>query len=219
MLPDKKDTKILVIDDEDTIRETLRTYLELEGYTVDAAAGAEEALAMDLDNYSLLLLDIMLGGISGLEMTRRLKDGDNGKAVPIIFISAKDSDDDMVRGLRLGADDYIAKPFSIKNVIARIEAVLRRTKKTGVTGISCDRSSLSCLVDGQPVRLPRKEFELLALMLENRGRIFSRDELLSRIWPEEIVVVDRCVDVHITRLRSKIKPYGKKIVSDRKSVV
>lgn len=208
-----KTTRILVVDDEETLRESLRTYLQLEGYAVDTAAGAEEAMSLDLSTYNLILLDIMLGGMSGLEMARRLKADATDKDIPIIFLSALGNDDDMVRGLRLGGDDYIAKPYSIKNVIARIEAVLRRAPKAVRHGVECDRHSLSCHVDGKPMKLPRKEFEILALLLENRGRIFSREELLSRIWPEETVVVDRCVDVHITRLRGKIKPYGKHIIS------
>ena len=121
----------------------------------------------------------------------------------------------MVAGLRLGADDYIPKPFSMKNVIARIEAVMRRVRPESAVsrGVECDRVTLSCRVDGNEVRLPRKEFEILATLLDNPGRIFTREELMRRIWPENVVVVDRSVDVHITRIRSKIAPYGKCIVS------
>ena len=119
----------------------------------------------------------------------------------------------------LGADDYIAKPYSIKIVMARIEAVLRRTRgaaaapKVTESPVVCDRQSLTCLVDGSPVKLARKEFEILALMLDNPSRVFSREELLEKIWPDKVVVVDRAVDVHITRLRGKIAPYGKHIVT------
>lgn len=206
--------KILIVDDEESLRAGLQAYLELEGYRVDAADSAEEALGMDLHSYDLILLDIMMGGISGLEMTERLKADSSTADIPVILLTAKDSADDMVDGLNLGADDYIVKPYYAKNVIARMEAVLRRTgRRAGREGVVCDRLSLTCTVDGTPVKLPRKEFELLALLMENEGRIFTREELLDRVWPEQTVVVDRSVDVHITRLRGKIAPYGKMIVT------
>lgn len=215
-----KSVRILIVDDEETLCEGLKTYLELEGYAVDTALSAEEALTHDLSDYGLLLLDIMMGGMSGTELATKIRENQTTKDIPIIFLSAKDSEDEMVAGLKLGADDYIAKPYSIKNVLARIEAVLRRSgvstsprTATGQPGVICDRDSLTCLVDGKDVKLTRKEFEILALMLENPGRVFSRDELLSRIWPENVVVVDRSVDVHVTRLRSKIAPYGKHVIT------
>lgn len=222
MEPEK--ASILIVDDEETLREGLRTYLELEGYTVGTARSAEEALGLDLAGFDLLLLDIMMDGMSGTQLATILKQNPATASLPVIFLTAKDSDDDMVAGLNLGADDYIAKPYSIRNVLARVEAVLRRTSsRPGPTaivgggaksaGVRCDRQTLRCTVDGREVRLPRKEFEVLALLLEHPGRIFSREELLGRIWPEKVVVVDRVVDVHVTRLRSKIAPYGKNIVT------
>lgn len=214
----KKDLKILVIDDEESIREGLREYLELEGYYADSASSAEDAVSMGIDKYGLLLLDVMMEGMDGFELAGKLKQSPSTASIPIIFLTAKDTDDDMVTGLRLGADDYIAKPFSMKNVIARIEAVTRRvfpesTPASSIKGVACDRSALSCRVDGVEVKLPRKEFEILALLLDNPGRIFTREELMKRIWPENVVVVDRAVDVHVTRIRSKIAPYGKNLVS------
>ncbi len=214
----KKDLKILIIDDEESIREGLREYLELEGYDADSASSAEEALSMGIDKYGLLLLDVMMEGMDGFELAGKLKQFPSTASIPIIFLTAKDTEDDMVAGLRLGADDYIAKPFSMKNVIARIEAVTRRvfpesTPASSIKGVACDRSALSCRVDGVEVKLPRKEFEILALLLDNPGRIFTREELMKRIWPENVVVVDRAVDVHVTRIRSKIAPYGKNLVS------
>lgn len=210
--------KILVVDDEADIREGLRTYLELEGYAVDTAASAEEAMSAGVAGYDLLILDIMMDGMSGTDMASAVKSDLRTSSVPIIFLTARDSDDDMVAGLRLGADDYISKPFSLRNVQARIEAVLRRSSAPSAAsersrGIEIDRTSLLCKVDGNEVRLPRKEFEILALLMENPGRVFTREELLSRIWPEKVVVVDRSVDVHITRLRGKIAPYGKHIIT------
>lgn len=211
---DKSEIKLLVVDDEETLREGLRTYLEQEGYRVDSAVSAEQALEYGIAGYDLILLDIMMDGMSGTELAARLKEQPATAGIPIIFLTAKDRDDDMVAGLRLGADDYIVKPFSIKNVMARIEAVLRRTtERKRQDGVVCDRQMLVCTVDGQAVKLTRKEFEILALFLENPGRIFSREEVMQRVWPDNVVVVDRSVDVHITRLRNKIAPYGKNIIS------
>ena len=205
---------MLVVDDEETLREGLRTYLEQEGYSVDSAASAEQALEHDMASYDLILLDIMMDKMSGTELAAQLKENPATADIPIIFLTAKDRDDDMVAGLRLGADDYIVKPFSIKNVIARIEAVLRRTAgRQRQPGVVCDRQMLVCTVDGNAVKLPKKEFEILALFLENPGRIFTREEVMQRVWPENVVVFDRSVDVHITRLRNKIAPYGKNIIS------
>lgn len=205
--------RILIVDDEETLRLGLREYLELEGYEVDAAASAEEALTLDLSRYNLILLDIMMGKMSGVELAEQLKNDPATADIPIIFLTAKGEADDMVAGLKLGADDYVTKPYSVKVLVARIEAVLRRTSPKAAGGVVCRRDSLTCTVDGNPVKLPRKEFELLALLLENPGRIFSREELLKRIWSDEVVVIDRSVDVHITRLRSKIAPYGNHIVT------
>ena len=202
------------MDDEETLREGLKTYLEFEGYSVTAFASGEEVLQSDLSGIDLILLDIMMGGMSGMELAQILAQDVKTSDIPIIFLTAKDSEEDMVTGLNLGADDYIVKPYSIRNVIARIEAVLRRSsKRKHSSGISCDRNSLVCMVDGNALKLPRKEFEILALLLENKDRIFTREELLQRIWPEKTIVTDRSVDVHITRLRGKISPYGKNIVS------
>lgn len=206
----------MVVDDEEGIREGLREYLALEGYSVESAESAEEALSKGIEMFDLLLLDVMMGGMSGFELAQQLKKSPDTADIPVIFLTAKDSDDDMVAGLRLGADDYIPKPFSMKNVIARIEAVMRRIRKNqpeASRGVVCDRETLSCHVDSKEIKLPRKEFEILALLLDNPGKIFSREEIMERIWPENVVVVDRSVDVHVTRIRSKIAPYGKNIVS------
>ena len=206
--------RIFVIDDEEALREGLKVYLELEGYDVCACHDAESAMAMDLSDFDLILLDIMMDGMNGIDFAKIIRSRQETADVPIIFLTAKDSEDDMITGLDIGADDYIAKPYSLRNVKARIEAVLRRTGiKGSCNGVKCDRDTLVCTVDNKEVRLPRKEFEILALMLENKGRIFSREELLDRIWPEKTIVTDRSVDVHVTRLRSKISPYGRNIVS------
>lgn len=208
-------TRILVVDDEPDLSEGLRTYLELEGYDTTSVASAEEALEAGIENFDLILLDIMMEGMSGTDLAAIIRKNPATASIPIIFVSAKDSTDDMVNGLRIGADDYISKPYSAKLVLARIEAVLRRSKQDtqGRRGVKCDRSNLTCTVNGREIRLPRKEFEILALMLDNPGRIFTREELLERVWPEKVVVTDRSVDVHITRLRSKITPYGGNIIT------
>ncbi len=208
--------KILVIDDEKDIRDGLSDYLQLEGYEAGTAESAEDALSKGIEGYDLLLLDVMMGEMSGFDLAKMLKENPSTAEIPIIFLTAKDSVDDMVSGLKLGADDYITKPFSIKNLLARIEAVMRRTlqsDKSADRGVACDRVALVCKVDGTEVRMPRKEFEILNLLLENPGRIFSREELMRNIWPENVVVVDRSVDVHIRRIRAKIGDYGKHIVS------
>ena len=212
---DKSEIRLLVVDDEETLREGLRTYLEQEGYKVDAAVSAAQALEYGLAGYDLILLDIMMDGMSGTDLAAGMKEDPATADIPIIFLTAKDRDDDMVAGLRLGADDYIVKPFSIKNVMARIETVLRRTSggRKKAVGVVCDRRTLVCTVDGGTVKLTKKEFEICALFLENPGRIFSREEMMQRVWPEDVVVFDRSVDVHITRLRKKIAPYGRNIVS------
>ena len=208
------DTRLLVVDDEEALREGLQTYLEHEGYMVDSAVSAEHALEYDLTNYDLILLDIMMEKMSGTEFAAKLKENPDTADIPIIFLTAKDKDDDMVAGLRLGADDYIVKPFSIKNVMARIEAVLRRTSgKKKQSNIVCDHQMMVCTIDGKAVKLTRKEFDILALFLDNPGRIFTREEVLRRVWPKDVVVFDRTVDVHITKLRNKITPYGKHIIS------
>ncbi len=207
--------KILIVDDEETLAEGLKAYLEFEGYDVASAGSAEEALLLELHGFDLILLDIMMDKMNGVEMARVLKANTLTANIPIIFLTAKSSDDDMVAGLRIGADDYITKPFSIKNVLARIESVLRRARPHVMTqrDIVCNRSLHECIVDGKPVKLPRKEFELLALLVENPGRIFSREELLERIWDDKVLVVDRVIDVYITRIRRKIAPYNKHLVT------
>lgn len=204
--------RILIVDDEETLRQGVAAYLELEGYSAVCASGAEEASALDLTLFDLLVLDIMMGDISGFDFLKMIRSNPAYASVPVIFLTAKDTDDDMVSGLQLGADDFITKPFSLRNLKARIDAVLRR-RSIAKIGVVCDRLSMTCTVDGKVLELPRKEFEILALLTENPGRIFSRDEVLTRVWPEHVVVSDRTVDVHVTRLRGKIAPYGSHIIT------
>ena len=216
--------KILIVDDEETLCEVLKLNLEIEGYEVDVAYSAEEALAKDLKMYSLILLDIMMGGISGIKMARMLKADVATANIPIIFCTAKDSEDDMIMGLNIGADDYIMKPYTVRNVIARVKTVLRRTQGNKATatvenrlleieGLVLDLEFKRCSVDGQEVKLTRKEFELLAYLIRHKGKICSREQILSSVWSDEVVVLDRTIDVNINRLRSKIGKYGSYIVT------
>lgn len=215
--------RILVVDDEETLCDTLGFNLEAEGYIVDTAYSAEEALTLNLSDYDLILLDIMMGEISGIQLARIMKSNPATAAVPIIFCTAKDTEDDMIQGLELGADDYIAKPYSLRTVLARVRAVLRRSgsspkempvsEKIAYGGLVIIPSKKSCIVDGEEVKMPRKEFELLYKLLSKPGNIFSREELLRDIWTDEVVVVDRVIDVNITRIRQKIGRYGKQIVT------
>ena len=217
--------RILIVDDEETLCEVLKLNLENEGYDVDTAFSAEQALTYDLRSYSLVLLDIMMGEISGIKMARMMKADIATADIPIIFCTARDSEDDMVMGLNLGADDYIVKPYTVRNVVARIRSVLRRTSvhkvpqavaRTNslvVEGLHLDMEFKRCTVDGTEVKLTRKEFELLAYLISHRGRVCSREQILGRVWSDEVVVLDRTIDVNITRVRQKIGPYGAYIVT------
>lgn len=219
--------KILVVDDEETLCEALRFNLEEAGYEVMTANSAEEVLALDLAGVSLILLDIMMGDISGTQLASILKKREATASIPVIFCTAKDAEDDMIAGLELGADDYITKPYSLRNVLARVKTVLRRTSASSgrpgaqephdgfirVDGLSLSPERKICRVDGEEVRMPRKEFEILSLLMRNPGRVFTREEILKAVWPEEVIVVDRVVDVNITRLRSKLGVYGKHIIT------
>lgn len=212
--------KILVVDDEESLCEILQFNLEVEGYEVDVAYSAEQALGMHPERYSLILLDVMMGEMSGFRMARLLKDDPATAKVPVIFCTAKDSEDDTVAGLNLGADDYIAKPFSVREVLARVRSVLRRTAEAqaeqetvAFEGLGMDLRRKVCTLDGKELALTKKEFEILALLLAHRGVIFSREEILRRIWSDEVIVLDRTVYVNITRLRRKIGPYGGHIVT------
>lgn len=212
--------KILVVDDEESLCEILQFNLEVEGYEVDVAYSAEQALDMHPERYSLILLDVMMGETSGFKMAQQLKSRPETACVPIIFCTAKDTEDDTVAGLNIGADDYIAKPFSIREVLARVRSVLRRTaqpaaeeKAVAFEGLRMDLTRKVCTIDGKPLALTKKEFEILALLLSSRGKIFSREEILRQVWSDEVIVLDRTIDVNITRLRRKIGPYGEHIVT------
>lgn len=216
--------RILVVDDEEVLCEGLAFNLEAEGYVVDTANSAEEALTLNLASYDLILLDIMMGEISGTQLARIMKTSPTTASIPIIFCTAKDTEEDMIKGLDLGADDYITKPYSLQVVLARIRTVLRRTSAADGSpandsdtvvykGLVLSAKNRTCSVDGIEVKMPKKEFEILLKLLSNRGQIFSRADLLNEIWPEEVIVLDRVIDVNVTRIRQKIGVYGKNIVT------
>lgn len=213
--------RILVVDDEEDLCEILKFNLETEGYAVDVAHSAEEALTMRLASYDLLLLDVMMGGMSGFVLMRELRNDAATASLPVIFLTARDTENDVVTGFNLGADDYISKPFSLREVALRVKAVLRRSEERGrqagdVLGyqglvVNLDRKAVT--LDGVAVTLTRIEFDLLVLMLGEPGHVFSRQALIDRVWPRDVLVLDRTVDVNITRLRKKLGDYAACIVT------
>lgn len=212
--------KILVVDDEESICEILKFNLEAQGYEVDVAYSAEEAIKMHPERYALILLDIMMGEMSGFQMAHILKEKPDTAKVPIIFCTAKDTENDTVAGLNIGADDYISKPFSLSEVVARVRNVIRRTSQTEAEPdsivyetLKLDLRSKQCTLEGEEIPLTKKEFEVLKLFLSLKGVIFSREEILKRVWGGDIVVLGRTIDVNITRLRKKIGRYGKHIIT------
>lgn len=219
--------RILVVDDELDICEILQYNLETEGYEVATANSAEEALQLPLQDFSLILLDVMMGEMSGFQMARKMKENPSTAQIPIIFITALEGEDNLVKGLNIGADDYIAKPLSMKEVKARVRAVLRRSVQTVASqgevptatsdniicyeGITLDLNAKTATVDGQELLLTKLEYEMLSLLLQHPGKVFSREDILAHCWPQDVYVLDRTVDVNITRLRKKIGRYGKQI--------
>lgn len=215
--------RIFVVDDEQDLCEILKFNLETEGYEVETANSAEEALEMDIASFDLLLLDVMMGGMSGFQLAKQLKGNPMTANVPIIFLTARDTENDTVTGFNIGADDYISKPFSIREVMVRVRAVLRRTaEQTGdadeskiinYQGLQLNLDKKTVSIDGEAIPFTKTEFELLRLFLEERGKVFSRQELIDRVWPKDVMVLDRTVDVNITRMRKKIGKFAKCIVT------
>ncbi len=221
--------KILVIDDEESICEILKFNLEKEGYEVDTAYSAEEALDRDLSGYSLFIVDIMMDRLSGFDFAKRIKNNDAIENTPIIFCSALSGEDDTVMGLNIGGDDYITKPFVISEVLARVRAVLRRSHATkqwaynvsksiyepDITfkNLRINRNEKICYINGEAVALTRTEFDILLFFLTHRNRIYSREEIIQQIWAGDVVVTNRTIDTNITRLRRKLGEYGKNIVT------
>ena len=212
--------KILVVDDEDTICEVIKLNLELEGFTVDTANSAEEVLSKELIDYRLFILDVMMGEMSGFELASHIRQNPGAKNIPIIICTAKDREEDLIDGFNRGIDDYIRKPFSMRELVLRVKSVLRRTETTlgndntisyGDLVLNIERKQ--CHISGEEVALTKKEFEILRLLLSNRGKIFSREEILDSVWEDDVLVIDRTIDVNINRLRKKIGIYGNDIIT------
>jgi two-component system alkaline phosphatase synthesis response regulator PhoP len=208
--------RVLVVEDEEDLNEILQFNLESEGYLVDTAFSAEEALKKDFTRYNLVLLDVMMGKVSGFNLAQRIRK-EMRLDVPIIFLTARDTENDLLTGFNLGADDYITKPFSIRELQARVKAVLKRIKvnpsedpatSLKIGDIVIDFESKRLIIGDKKIELTRKEFEIISLLAKTPGRIFSREEILRRIWETDVIVIDRTVDVNMTRLRRKMEEYG-----------
>lgn len=215
-----KEGTILIVDDEVDIREILQFNLENEGYEIDTAQSAEEALGILSSKHQLILLDVMMGGMSGFRMADQLRKAGNN--TPIIFLTAKDTENDMLTGFSIGGDDYISKPFSIKEVIARVKSILKRSSSLGsinssniieVGDMHIDTDLKMVSLNNKNIDLTKTEFNILILLVQNEGKIFSRADILNKAWKDDGIVLERTVDVHITRLRKKIGIYGDCIVN------
>ena len=215
--------KILIVDDEQDICEILEFNLSNEGFEVECASSAEEAMRKLTPEHSLIVLDVMMGGMSGYKMDEKLRMAKN--PVPIIFLTAKDTENDMLTGFSVGGDDYISKPFSIKEVLARIKAVLKRSKTDPVkdfhsahnllvfNDMEIDIENKEFLINNHKIKLTKTEFEILLLLAENPQRVFSREDIIERIWKEALYITERTVDVHIARLRKKMGDHASVIIN------
>ena len=212
-------TRLLIVDDEVDIRDVLEFNLQNEGFEVDLAESAEQAMDMLSVEHQLILLDVMMGGISGFRMAEKLRK--SGNNIPIIFITAKNTENDMLTGFSAGGDDYISKPFSIKEVIARVKNVLKRGKlkpdedtkyKLTIDELTIDLEIKQVSIGNEFIELTKTEFKILILLVQNETKLFSREDILHKVWDKDIVL-DRTVDVHIARLRKKLGKYGNYIVN------
>jgi two-component system alkaline phosphatase synthesis response regulator PhoP len=210
-----KGKRILIVDDEEDLCEILQYNLLNEGYYTEIAHSAEEALKRPLVTFDLVLLDVMMGAMSGFKFADKLRK-EMKIDIPIIFLTAKDTENDILTGFSLGADDYISKPFSVNELTARVKAVLNRSRADKIenksilqfNGIELDTVRKRLIINDERVELTKKEYEILKVLLENQGKVFSREDLLMRIWGQDVIVTERTVDVNITRLRSKLGEYG-----------
>mgnify|MGYP005891855383 FL=1 len=210
--------KILVVDDEMPICELMKINLELAGFNVDIANSAEEALQKHLADYALMVFDIMMGEISGLELVSKVRSMPDVANVPIIVCTALGNEAPLIDGFTRGADDYIKKPFSMREFVVRVKSLLRRVKPEHPTiavykTLALDSISKTCTIDGNEIALTKKEFDMLFLFLSNPDKIFSRDEILDKIWEKNVYVVDRTIDVNINRLRKKLGEYEQHIIT------
>ncbi len=206
--------KVLIVDDEQDLCEILEFNLSSEGFETDVAHSAEQALKLPIDDYDLILLDVMMGEMSGYKMAAKIRK-EMQLPVPIIFMTARTAENDILTGFNVGGDDYISKPFSIKEVVARIKAVLKRGKAEAgpakvfrYEGLEVDVNGKTISIDEEQISLTRKEFEIIALLLKHQGQYIGREEILDRVWNDDVIVTERNVDVNIARLRKKIGGYG-----------
>lgn len=210
--------KILVVDDEMPICELMKINLELAGFSVDIANSAEEVLQMHLTGYSLMVFDIMMGEMNGLELVSKVRSMSDVADVPIIVCTALGDEAPLIDGFTRGADDYIKKPFSMREFVVRVKSLLRRAKPAASSiaafqGLVLDQQSKTCKINGKEIALTKKEFDILFLFLSNPNKIFSRDEILDSIWEKNVYVVDRTIDVNINRLRKKLGVYESHIIT------
>ena len=213
--------RILVVDDERTLCDVLKLNLELEGYKVDVTYSAEEAQRMPLSSYSLILLDVMMEEMTGIELMTIIRTDERTRNVPIILCTAKDDENDIIDGFLCGADDYIKKPFSMKELVLRVKSVLRRSsqpkesneQKIKYKTLELDLGKRECRIDGTDVSFTKKEFDILKMLLNTPDKIFSREEILDEVWDDDVYVVDRTIDVNINRLRKKMGVYGNNIIT------
>lgn len=212
----KNKQQILAVDDEEDILEILSFNLAGEDYEVDTCTSAEEALLKALADYDLFILDVMMGPVSGFRLAEKIRK-ELSLTTPIIFLTARDTENDRITGFNLGADDYLAKPFSIKELTARVRAVLRRSSSgqmknsTSYGDFTVDTGNKLIYKDGKPLELTRKEYDILALFIRNSGKIFPRSEILSKVWGNDVIVTDRTVDVTVARIRKKLGDRGNMI--------
>ena len=208
--------EILIVEDERDIREILSFNLERAGYKTVEASSAEQGLEKLNQSTSLILLDVMLPGMSGFEMASKIRE--EGSHVPIIFLTARSAEEDVLSGFSSGGDDYIAKPFSRAELLARVKAVLKRTSPPMPTKYECgplviDIESSTAFLDGKEVLFSRKEFDILAFLIKNQGSYYSRSDLIRQLWVDAPYVIDRTIDVHIAHIRTKLGPYKDLLVS------
>ena len=215
---DIKGKRILIVDDEEDLCEILQYNLGNEGYYTEVVHSAEEALERSPGDFDLLLLDVMMGQVSGFKFADMLRK-DLKSNVPIIFLTAKDTENDVLTGFSLGADDYIAKPFSVNELMARVKAVLKRSRKDRIKSegilksgaIELDTARKRLIINNRKVELTKKEYEIMKLLLENQTKVFSREDILEKVWGNDVIVTDRTVDVNITRLRTKLGNFGQNL--------
>jgi two-component system, OmpR family, alkaline phosphatase synthesis response regulator PhoP len=210
-----KGKRILIVDDEEDLCEILQYNLSNEGYYTEISHSGEEAIKKPLGNFDLILLDVMMGPMSGFKFADKLRK-ELKIDIPVIFLTAKDTENDILTGFSLGADDYISKPFSVNELTARVKAVLKRSTADKLSnrdiikfnGIDLDTVRKRLIINDERIELTKKEFEILKVLLENQGKVFSREDLLTRIWGHDVIVTERTIDVNITRLRTKLGQYG-----------